>query len=95
MQARAWQFASSPLLALAILQRPQAGGLLLAFRNAHALVEREGAGGGSESGGKREGKGSEAEEGAAVGSGELGEQQEKSAVRSTCSNSTKISNFRY
>jgi len=40
-QARAWQFAPSPLLALAMLQRPQTGGVVLLFRNVQQLLEQE------------------------------------------------------
>ena len=42
-QARAWQFAPSPVLALALLQRPETGGLVLLFRNAQQLLEQEAA----------------------------------------------------
>jgi len=41
-QVRAWQFAPTSVLALAMLQRPETGGAALIFRNVTALIEQEG-----------------------------------------------------
>ena len=41
-QSRAWRFAQAPVVAVAVLQRPETGGLALGFRNVDLVLDAEG-----------------------------------------------------